>query len=839
AGRGVASQNPLGYRNSTIYDAASRVVAGVNPLGYRTTMSYDAAGQRRRIQDANSRLTTSLYDAAGRSVATINTLGYRTTTIFDAASQTKALWDANGGRNTFTYDQAGRRTQWIDPLGRRTTSAYDAASNQTLRLDARGYRTTYLYDADQNVTGRKYGDGTRATFVYDSLGLRTRMENETGRYTTTYDELSQMRTVTSPPSFRITYSWDAVGQRAVMVAPTGGRFTYRYDGGGRIDRLINPEGDRTSYAYDAASRRTVKRLANGTRASFTYDAADNLTTLANMFPNGTYISKYDYKYDPAGNRYAVAEADGSRVTWLYDNLYQLTGENRTGTTPFRNTFSYDPLGNRLAKNESGTRTTYAYDAANQLKYGQDVSGRTTYTFDAAGNQAKEKTPAGTITTTVWNYENQPTLYKLPNATRVTIAYHPDLLRVQKDASVGTTNFIWDEQNYLAEADGSNIVATVYTSEPQQYGNLIATTTNGTNSYHIFDATNSTRFSTSESASIIGMWTYDAWGSEKASDPGSEGLLLWNGELGVVRDTNIAITYYIRHRVLSARLGIWSSTDPDFRDFTIASLYVYVANRPIALTDPSGREMPTPLYLQQCRYIPTDPCQSKADSMLPQLWMSDFGRLVDCAVKKGCLRSRTKVTAGSCFDSGRIGGYYQSIFGSGIKLCANSRQLCSGDFVKWWKIAMEEAYHAITICGAGAPYWLKRSDAYPPSGSLMRMGRRYFDNWLSEHWSRIAGPFGVMGISKKHNYNKLMTYVDCLLREMVAKFCAYHGGGSTVLGPAHNSCGNRDDIPVELEKELVNWIARYAPAECQRIRVDCGLTEVHELGDPTTGGIREE
>jgi hypothetical protein len=36
--------------------------------------------------------------------------------------------------------------------------------------------------------------------------------------------------------------------------------------------------------------------------------------------------------------------------------------------PFRNTFSYDPLGNRLAKTESGVRTTYAYDAANQLRY---------------------------------------------------------------------------------------------------------------------------------------------------------------------------------------------------------------------------------------------------------------------------------------------------------------------------------------------------------------------------------------------------------------------------------------------------------------------------------------
>jgi hypothetical protein len=33
----------------------------------------------------------------------------------------------------------------------------------------------------------------------------------------------------------------------------------------------------------------------------------------------------------------------------------------------------------------------------------------------------------------------------------------------------TTNFIWDEQNYLAETDQNNVIQTVYTNEPQQYG----------------------------------------------------------------------------------------------------------------------------------------------------------------------------------------------------------------------------------------------------------------------------------------------------------------------------------------------------------------------------------
>jgi len=363
------------------------------------------------------------------------------------------------------------------------------------------------------------------------------MQNETGRYTTTYDELGQMRTVTAPANFRTTYAWDAAGQRAVMTAPTGGRFTYQYDGAGQITRLINPEGDRTTFAYDADSRRTVKKLANGTRASFTYDAASNLTTLANLFPDGTYISKYDYKYDATGNRYAVAEADGSRVTWLYDNLYQLTGENRTGTTPFRNTITYDPLGNRLAKTESGVRTTYAYDQANQLKYTQDNTGRTTYTFDAAGNQQRVVDPSGARTTTVWNYENQPTLYKLPDATRVTMAYHPDLLRVQKDTAAGTTKFIWDDQNYLVEADGSNVVTTVYTNEPERYGRLVSSKI-GPNIYsHCFDAIGSTRQLVAADASVLFDSVFDGFGKQRPKSGSASIPLLWNGLLEFYFDSH--------------------------------------------------------------------------------------------------------------------------------------------------------------------------------------------------------------------------------------------------------------------------------------------------------------
>lgn len=167
---------------------------------------------------------------------------------------------------------------------------------------------------------------------------------------------------------------------------TGGRFTTTYDAAQRITRVLNPEGDRTSYAYDAASRRTLKKLANGTRASF-----------------------------------------------AYDNANQLTGENRTGASPYRNTFTFDSRGNRTVNNAGGTRTTTIYDAANQMIYSQTGAPRTTYVFDCNGNQQVVKNSDGTRTTTTWDYENQPTLYKLSTGSRVTMAYNADNQRTRKDS----------------------------------------------------------------------------------------------------------------------------------------------------------------------------------------------------------------------------------------------------------------------------------------------------------------------------------------------------------------------------------------------------------------------
>ena len=75
-----------------------------------------------------------------------------------------------------------------------------------------------------------------------------------------------------------------------------------------------------------------------------------------------------------------------------------------------------------------------------------------------------------------------------------------------------TKYLWDGDNILAETDGSDTVTTVYTNEPQQYGNLISQRSGTTTSYFHFDALGSTRragrLRDTGQAAIVAAWRFE-------------------------------------------------------------------------------------------------------------------------------------------------------------------------------------------------------------------------------------------------------------------------------------------------------------------------------------------
>jgi RHS repeat-associated protein len=149
----------------------------------------------------------------------------------------------------------------------------------------------------------------------------------------------------------------------------------------------------------------------------------------------------------------------------------------------------------------------------------------------------------------------------------------------------TTNYIWDEQNYLAESDATNTINTVYTNEPAQYGNLISSRISGATSYHHFDALGSTRQLTNSAATTTDIVHFDAWGSAVTRAGTTPAFLLWFGVAGYYTDAELP-SIYVRARAYRPAIARWISRDP--REFIDgANRYLYVANRASIGSDPSG------------------------------------------------------------------------------------------------------------------------------------------------------------------------------------------------------------------------------------------------------------
>jgi RHS repeat-associated protein len=148
----------------------------------------------------------------------------------------------------------------------------------------------------------------------------------------------------------------------------------------------------------------------------------------------------------------------------------------------------------------------------------------------------------------------------------------------------TTNYIWDDENYLAESDVTNTINVVYTNEPRQYGNLVSTRISGATSYHHFDAMGSTRQLTNAAGHVSDTALYDAWGNV-VNRTGQSGVpLLWVGAIGYYSDKETT-SHYVRRRMYLPSIARWCSFDPVFSSGMLR--YRYAMNCPIGQRDPSG------------------------------------------------------------------------------------------------------------------------------------------------------------------------------------------------------------------------------------------------------------
>ena len=427
---------------------------------------------------------------------------------------------------------------------------------------------------------------------------------------------------------RIQYRYDAVGNRTAMVDPDGRRTTYSYDNQNRISQIRNALDERTTFVYDANGRRTLKQLHWGQRTSYTYDAADNLTRVADVKSDGTTICSFDYTYDKVGNRVAVLEADGSRVTWSYDKTYQLTGEHRTGANAYRHTFAYDPAGNRTLKNEDGQRTSLC------LRCGQParaVRGRLrpddVHLRRRRQPADRGETLAATARRASGTTRTAPAWCSCPRGVRNTMAYDPDGLRVKLEESTETKRFIWDEQRYLIEADAAGDTQSWYTVEPTPYGRIISKQQQGgQRRFFHFDGLGSTRVITQANENVNNRYTYDAWGNLVASVGTNPNPFRFVGEQGYYTDVETD-GIYVRERIYRPPLAFGPQVTLCFQYFTMPMCRIDQH----MIADPSG-DVPLGtchvgyflIWLRDCKVIKGQlSCLGKSrDGAVAQMWTFD-------------------------------------------------------------------------------------------------------------------------------------------------------------------------------------------------------------------------
>ena len=183
--------------------------------------------------------------------------------------------------------------------------------------------------------------------------------------------------------------------------------------------------------------------------------------LASTVPGDSVtITNYTYRYDNADQPHR-RHRSRRLARHLDATTAPINLSASSGPTPaarrrltYNTTYTYDPVGNRLVKWDSGALTTSTYDVANQLQTSVASTGVTTYTFDLTGNQQIVSAPTG-ITTTTWDNENRQTHVTRPAGTANSCNYNADGQRFLRKNSSGTTLFVWDVQALLGLGGSSS------------------------------------------------------------------------------------------------------------------------------------------------------------------------------------------------------------------------------------------------------------------------------------------------------------------------------------------------------------------------------------------------
>ena len=342
----TSKTDPRGKVTSYTYTARGEPYTRTRPDGIVFTLGYNANGQISSRTNGLSQTVSYAYDDAGKCLAIDLPAGTDPGFSYDNSGRISSMVDSTG-TTSWTYNNASEVTAVSMPQGS-LSFAYDTAGRVTSRTETGIGSTSYGYDAASQITSLTNPYSETTSWVYDDGGRITKRTFQSGAYTNlSYDSrsrITQLQHKNSSNTVLGTESYAYSGTSRMTsktVGPT--TTTYTLD---NVDRLLSESklGYSASYTYDAAGNRLTKVL-NGSTTNFAYDDGDKLTSAGST----------SYSYDGEGRR--TSETTGSNTTtYGYDYNNRLTGITFPNSST--NSFTYNAMGARVGRADSGGTTTY-------------------------------------------------------------------------------------------------------------------------------------------------------------------------------------------------------------------------------------------------------------------------------------------------------------------------------------------------------------------------------------------------------------------------------------------------------------------------------------------------
>lgn len=628
----VRTTDPLGYTQSQTIDSLDRVTKQTDSTGNVTKFQFDRAGNLTSVTDPLNHVTRSVYDARRRVTSTQDAIGNATRYKYDAKNQLLSLQDANGNKTSFVYDTRGNVTQTTDPLGLTSTYTYDTAGQLKKQVERSGRTKQFAYnDLGQLATETWLEeDNSQSNIIhysYDALGFLAEANDNFSSVVFTRDKLNrteQIRTAgpNGVPTSLLNYTFDAVGniltQTDTINSVVGATTTSAFDSLNRVTQLVQTgagiAAKRVNIAYNALGQTTsLARFADSDGqlpvavSSFAYDTLNRLTSLSHLNAADATLNSFSYQYDSASRIAQIADIDGA-ANFVYNNRDELTTVTNADPTNTDESYSYDATGNRTNSHLHGRNYVTGSGAASSSANRLTSDGKFNYVYDADGNLTnRTEISSGNVREFLYDHRNRLVqVIDRPSASGLAtqvVKYTYDLsnrrIATNVDATPADANdgevtyFVYSGENVVAEVrdvDGSGpnsgAVSMRYLQGPAVDQVLAQESASGDVHWLLADHLGTIRDLIGVDGSVLNHIKYDSYGN--VIDESNAAISTRYRYTGREFDAETGLQYN-RARYYDSAVGRFISEDPIGFAGGDANVYRYVANSPVANTDPFGLE----------------------------------------------------------------------------------------------------------------------------------------------------------------------------------------------------------------------------------------------------------